>query len=396
MESETTSVSWHGHDFPIDRARLVRFCLRLTGEAGAAEDLAQETLLRAWQHLEQLRDPERRDAWLKTIARNLHRRTLRDRSPAHRSLDQLDLDPGSGGDASGPDRPIQVDAGVDLEVELDRHDLATLLDRAMALLPVETRQVLVERFVEETPLAETARRLGLSEGAVAMRLSRGKLALRRVLVTAFPDGLESYGIDPRPESPAWKATRIWCPWCGCHRLEGILARDLGVFRLCCPACGQLNNSQWLALFRGTAGHRAALARLLAWSDRLYQHSQDHLTVPCHGCGALLALRKNLHGCGALPALPKGLVGDQPVISYYCPRCRGETWNSQYWNVLGLPEARRFWHDNPRMSRLPDRAIECQGHPAIATGFVSRTGNGRLEVVYARGSLRVLKIQRDRT
>lgn len=379
MESETTATSYHGHDFPIDRARLVRFCLRLTGDAGAAEDLAQETLLRAWQHLEQLRDPERHDAWLKTIARNLHRRALRDRPPAHWSLDQPELDQGIGGDAIGPDRPIEVADDVDPEVELDRHDLATLLDRAMALLPVETRQVLIERFVEETPLAETARRLDVSEGAVAMRLSRGKLALRRVLVTAFPEGLASYGIDPRPESLAWKATGMWCPWCGRHRLEGILARDLGVFRLRCPACGKLNNSQFVGLFRGATGHRAALTRLLVWSDRLYRHSQDHPTVPCDECGMLLTLRKDL-------------TGVEPVLSYYCPRCRGGTWNGQCWNLLGLPAARRFWHDHPRMFRLPDRPIDCQGYPSIATGFVSRTGNDRLDVVYARESLRVLDVR----
>ncbi|MBI3971765.1 MAG: sigma-70 family RNA polymerase sigma factor [Chloroflexi bacterium] len=66
-----------------------------------------------------------------------------------------------------------------MELELERAELADLLDRAMALLPPETRLVLVERLIEQIPQAEVALRLGLSEGAVEARLHRGKLALRR-------------------------------------------------------------------------------------------------------------------------------------------------------------------------------------------------------------------------
>jgi RNA polymerase sigma factor (sigma-70 family) len=71
----------------------------------------------------------------------------------------------------------------DLEVDLERDDLAWLLDRALALLPPETREILVQKYVEECPQADVAARLGLTEGAVEARLQRGKLALRRVLTT---------------------------------------------------------------------------------------------------------------------------------------------------------------------------------------------------------------------
>ena len=53
-------------------AVLWRYALRLTGDASHAEDVVQETLLRAWQHPEVIGDTERSArAWLFTVARNM-------------------------------------------------------------------------------------------------------------------------------------------------------------------------------------------------------------------------------------------------------------------------------------------------------------------------------------
>lgn len=53
-----------------EREVLVRYCARYTGESDVAEDLAQQTLLQAWRHEQQLRDPQARRGWLLGIARN--------------------------------------------------------------------------------------------------------------------------------------------------------------------------------------------------------------------------------------------------------------------------------------------------------------------------------------
>src|SRR4051812_17317453 len=66
--------------YAMDRARLVRLFTYLTGDADAAEDLCQETLLAAWQHAGALRDPQAYDVWLNGIARNMFRRWARRRS----------------------------------------------------------------------------------------------------------------------------------------------------------------------------------------------------------------------------------------------------------------------------------------------------------------------------
>jgi RNA polymerase sigma-70 factor (ECF subfamily) len=171
-----------------ERARLVRLCVCLTGNSDAAEDLAQETLVEAWRHAHKLHDPSGREQWLAAIARNVCRRWLRahGRERARRAYERLDTNA-----AEPVDGPADE---LDVEVDLERHELARLLDRALALLPPVTRQVLIESYVEESPQAEVAARLRLSEGAVAMRLHRGKLALRRVLATELAQEASAYGL----------------------------------------------------------------------------------------------------------------------------------------------------------------------------------------------------------
>lgn len=61
------------HEWP----RLVRLCAHFSGDRDAAEDLAQETLLEAWRHQDQLRDWQGYSAWLSAIARNVSLRWLR-------------------------------------------------------------------------------------------------------------------------------------------------------------------------------------------------------------------------------------------------------------------------------------------------------------------------------
>src|SRR5258707_6257256 len=97
--------------------------------------------------------------------------------------------------ATAPEPEARLAArAADVTLELERDELARLLDRALALLPAETRQVLIARCVEESPQAEVAARLGVSEGAVAVRLQRGKLALRRVLAGELRAEAADFGM----------------------------------------------------------------------------------------------------------------------------------------------------------------------------------------------------------
>src|SRR5919202_570691 len=170
MIADITSFNWESV-LPVERTRLVRLSARLSGDYEAAEDLAQETLLEAWRVRHRLTDPRGYAPWLSAIARNVCLRWARRRGqqPAQLSLrDEADEIPAL-------NAQMPPGAAYDVELELERDELATLLDRALALLPAETRTVLVERYVEETPLAEVAAWLRISEGTLAVRLNRGKL-----------------------------------------------------------------------------------------------------------------------------------------------------------------------------------------------------------------------------
>ncbi len=192
--------------------RLVRFCARFTGDYDLAEDLAQETLIAAWRNGHTLRDLALYDRWLLGIARNLCRRWQQQSRRRGNNRPLEGADPGRCGDEQ---RAIATADG-ELERELERDDLATLLDRALAALPADTRAALIAHHLEEIPQAEIAARMRVSEGAVAVRLHRGRLALRRVLTTELAEEAVAYGLGIR-DGVGWQDLRLWCPTCGQRR-----------------------------------------------------------------------------------------------------------------------------------------------------------------------------------
>lgn len=264
------------------RARLTRLCARLTGDADAAEDLAQETLLEAWRATHKLRDADGLAPWLSAIARNVCLRWARSRGAelAHRArpgafADAAPYDTGDL-DAFLAETLAMVGDEGDFTVELERQELATLLDRALALLPAETRLALVESAIHATPQAEIAARLGLSEGALRVRLSRGRLALRHALTTDLRDEADALGLRLPPRereddaTNGWQATRIWCPFCGRHTLEYHFHAAYGAISFrCVGRCqtdgtiiGGADGSPILASLAGLTSPKAILSRAL--------------------------------------------------------------------------------------------------------------------------------------
>src|SRR5262249_13106529 len=131
------------------------------------------------------------------------------------------------------DLPAPETAG--LEEGLEQEERRALVARALQLVPEDTRDVLVQRYVLEAPHAETAERLGLSEAAVSMRLARGKSAFVRVLRSELRDEAEALGVLAT-EQPAWEATRIWCRHCGRATLRVSRDERSGVVYFSCGSC----------------------------------------------------------------------------------------------------------------------------------------------------------------
>jgi RNA polymerase sigma-70 factor (ECF subfamily) len=377
-----------------ERERLVRLCARLTGDLDAAEELAQETQLLAWRREHSLREPDRRWQWLAGIARNLclhwtRRRGREQRRRAFPSIGGSGHTVASGGSAE-EDSLAQLPDDFDLEVELERSELASLLDRAMALLPPNTRRVLVERYLEESPPRHTALRLGVTEGAVAMRLARGRLALRRIIATTLREEAAAYGLVD-PEREAWQSTRIWCPVCGKRRLVGRFTTDGRLWLDCidCPdalggrglARSQVVSGGTAALFAGVKGFKPALNRFHVQRHALFGRGTAGPPLRCARCGDTTPLRVETDCLSQHHLLRAVCVG--------C--CNGNGCMATGALTLALPEGRAFWRAHPRLRLVPEVEVQAVGQPAIVTRVQSVTDSAELAVVFARDTLEVLGI-----
>jgi RNA polymerase sigma factor (sigma-70 family) len=370
-----------------ERTRLVRLCGRLTGDTQVAEDLAQETLIEAWSHIHQLRDPDSLSAWLSGIARNVCLRwaRTRGRERTHFVEQGLEADPTL-------DLADVVTDEYDLEVELERKELVELLDRALTLLPPETRAVLVERYVKESSLNEIAARLHLNLGTVAMRIQRGKLAFQKVLTTDLQQEFEPYLLPTTTIKPA--QTRIWCLICGQRQLTGYVNHNVGMLHLKCPLCAPGELSWYVnmptRLIGDVKGYGRAFARTLDWIDQFQQHYHVGQMVPCYACGESTLLRESLQESLHVPQW-----WQRPVFGWYyhCDTC-SDTFNIEIEGiVMALPEIRQFTKEQNRIRQLPTREIEVDGRAALLMTVESVTSQAHIDVMLARDTHETLKICR---
>ncbi len=153
------------------QASVFRFIQTLTSERADAEDALQETFIAAWRSAATFRGTGSARAWVLTIGRNAVRRQHRRRAgePAEfLSLDDLGLHAGWGSEAT-PD-----------ELFSRLEDRATL-ERALASLSNEDRQILILRDLEGFSGEEVAELLDLSLAAAKSRLHRARLRLTAAL-----------------------------------------------------------------------------------------------------------------------------------------------------------------------------------------------------------------------
>ena len=263
----------------------------------------------------------------------------------------------------------------------------------MALLPPETRDVLVQRFVEERSHAEIAERLGLSEGAATLRLHRGKLAFRRAL--GHPDlsgAAAAYGLAP-PENGE-QETRIACPFCGRANLLVRLDRAAGtVSYRCAKRCTAgpdtvdgtiIGIKTMLPETAKLTSAKSILTRELLDLGVHYGQAQAAAGAPCPRCGAHTPLEQWTPG-GAVAS------GASYGIRLCCAVC-GDLNMATLWHLaLDTAAAQRFWRRHPRMRALPVREITAGGRPALLSGFESLDAGARFDVVTARDTYQILAI-----
>jgi RNA polymerase sigma-70 factor (ECF subfamily) len=144
---------------------LLRFATRMLGNPDAAADAVAESLVRAYRHLAQCRDPMRLRSWLYRITGNRCRSHL-----ARRHMNDISLS----------DAPPLAD-GSDTWAALERGEQVALVERALAALPAEKREAFVLKHVEGMSYEEMAAATGARIPTLKMRVHRAREALLAAL-----------------------------------------------------------------------------------------------------------------------------------------------------------------------------------------------------------------------
>jgi RNA polymerase sigma-70 factor (ECF subfamily) len=160
--------------------KIFRLAQHITQNREDAEDVLQETFLKAYEHLDQFQGNSKFYTWAVRIAVNQALMKLRRRKTDRSvSLDET-ID-------TGEDNIVREIAawGEDPEERFSREELGEILDSAVQSLETPYRSVFVLRDMEELSTEETADALGLSIPAVKSRLLRARLQLREKLTRQF-------------------------------------------------------------------------------------------------------------------------------------------------------------------------------------------------------------------
>lgn len=148
----------HARDFVALIPRLRRYARALVGDRSVADDLVQDTLERAWSRLHLWRRGTDLRAWMFTVMHNVHVNRVR------AAREHLPLD-----EEGSEVEVIPADPG-----GLELRDL----DRSLAALPDEQREVLLLVVLEDLSYSEVATTLGIPLGTVMSRLSRARARMR--------------------------------------------------------------------------------------------------------------------------------------------------------------------------------------------------------------------------
>ena len=159
---------------------IYRLAIKILGNSQDAEDVLQETFIKAYKHLSGFNGRSKISTWLYRIATNEALMLIRRQKPGSVSIDE----PVENTDAE--QEPLQIEDWCCLpEKELLSSEAQVYLDKAIEKLPASLRVVFVLRDIQGLSTLETAEVLDLSETAVKTRLSRARLRLREDLTSYY-------------------------------------------------------------------------------------------------------------------------------------------------------------------------------------------------------------------
>lgn len=165
---------------------IYRLAIKMVNNPQDAEDILQETFIKAYRHLKNFDGRSSLSTWLYRIATNEALMFLRRQKPDTVSVDES-LDTGE-----GEVEPLQIIDWSSLpEEELMSAEAQVYLDKAVDKLSPSLRVVFVLRDIQGLSTRETAEVLDISETAVKTRLSRARLQLREELTSYYGERLRA-------------------------------------------------------------------------------------------------------------------------------------------------------------------------------------------------------------
>jgi RNA polymerase sigma-70 factor, ECF subfamily len=160
---------------------VYRFALRLTGSPGEAEDLVQETYLRAYRAWDQYTPGTRAKSWLFTIGRNAYLRERERDARREELVAQAAREANTGGADLGETPLFAGRPDYDPEGDFFRNLVDDRIFQAIDALPEEFREVVVLSDLEGLNYQEIADVVDAPLGTVKSRLFRGRRALQKTL-----------------------------------------------------------------------------------------------------------------------------------------------------------------------------------------------------------------------
>jgi transcription elongation factor Elf1 len=232
----------------------------------------------------------------------------------------------------------------------------------------------------------------MSEGAVKVRVHRGKITLRRLLTTRFAGELDGYGPPVDPEE--WQETRVWCMTCGTSRMQMRVSADRSTISFRCARCDldsqvasnyPLLAPELASVTPGITRPSQILRRGAEWSHRYFADARIGDTLPCTACGAPMRV-------DVIP--PADDIDDMLTdrLQAMCDACGEGASISRTGLVTVLPEVRELRRRESRLRILPARRLEAGGRPAVVTSLGSVAGSARIDVVTDADTYRVITLR----
>jgi RNA polymerase sigma-70 factor (ECF subfamily) len=159
------------------QTRLLNFVFRTIGDRERAEDLVQEVFIRVYRHIHRFDTTKKFSTWVYTIASNLAKNELR-----NRSRNPLVLFQTIAGRHDDEERPLQFeDASSRPDDMYEQRHLQGLVEQTVMQLPEHHRQVFVLREIEGKSYEEIAEITHCNLGTVKSRLNRARTAFAAII-----------------------------------------------------------------------------------------------------------------------------------------------------------------------------------------------------------------------